>query len=103
MGHGQGYRFESRIPGADANPYLAFAAMLAAGLYGVEKKLPLPDPIEANAYDIEGLPEIPLTLRDAADALDQSEVAREVFGGCVIADPLHWPGKPADYEVTHAF
>ena len=50
VGHGTALRAETRIPGADANPYLAFAALLAAGLYGIEQKLELGPPLEGNAY-----------------------------------------------------
>lgn len=80
VGHGQGYRVESRIPGADANPYLAFAAVIAAGLYGIDHAL---DPGEAflgNAYVADEVERIPSTLVEAIDLLDGSEVAKEAFG-----------------------
>src|SRR6185312_4047302 len=51
VGHGSSLRPETRIPGADANPYLAFGALLAAGLYGIEHNLELPPPLEGNAYE----------------------------------------------------
>src|SRR5207248_1286583 len=51
VGHGNALRAETRIPGADANPYLAFAALLAAGLYGIENRLELPPAFEGNAYE----------------------------------------------------
>src|SRR5438128_548863 len=51
VGHGQGLRVETRIPGGDVNPYLAFAALLAAGLHGLEQELELPPPLDGNAYE----------------------------------------------------
>src|ERR1041384_713057 len=50
VGHGQSLRFENRVPGGDVNPYLAIAAMIAAGLSGVDNQLPLPDAVAGNAY-----------------------------------------------------
>ena len=51
VGHGKALRVETRIPGGDVNPYLAFAAMLAAGLNGIENELALPPALEGNAYE----------------------------------------------------
>src|SRR5256886_10273871 len=67
VGHGSALRAETRIPGADANPYLAFAALLAAGLYGIEEKLELGPGFEGNAYESD-VQRFPHTLRDAIDA-----------------------------------
>jgi glutamine synthetase len=83
-GEGGGFRVENRIPGADANPYLAFAATIAAGLHGVEQKLEPPAMFEGNAYEDAELPQVPKTLRDALGALEGSEVAREAFGATVV-------------------
>ncbi len=80
VGHGQGYRVESRIPGADANPYLAFAAVIAAGLYGIDHELEPPEPFVGNAYEAEDVPRIPSTLVEAIDLLRGSDVAKEAFG-----------------------
>ncbi len=80
VGHGAGYRVESRIPGADANPYLAFAAVIAAGLYGIDHDLDLPDAFVGNAYEATDVPRIPSTLVEAIDLLRGSEVAAEAFG-----------------------
>ena len=88
-GEGPSFRVENRIPGADANPYLAFAATIAAGLHGIEQKLPAPKIYEGNAYEDPKLPQVPKTLREAILALEGSRVAREVFGAEVIEHYLH--------------
>ena len=84
VGEGDGLRIENRIPGADANPYLAFAAMLAAGLQGVEEKLGCGDPYRGNAYDDESLPRVPRTLAEAGEILARSKFARTTFGDEVV-------------------
>jgi glutamine synthetase len=83
VGAGSGLRFENRLPGGDVNPYLAVAAMIAAGLWGVEQELPLPDPVTGNAYAAE-LAHVPTTLREAADLFEASELARTAFGKDVV-------------------
>ena len=88
-GEGAGFRVENRIPGADANPYLAFAATIAAGLHGVEKKLKAPKPYEGNAYEDATLPQVPKTLREALGELERSKVAREALGAAVVEHYLH--------------
>jgi glutamine synthetase len=80
VGHGQGYRVESRIPGADANPYLAFAGVIAAGLHGIEHELEPGAALVGNAYTDPDVEHIPSTLVEAIDLFDQSEVALEAFG-----------------------
>jgi glutamine synthetase len=90
VGHGNGLRIESRIPGADTNPYLAFAAMIAAGLHGLEHELEPPPAFEGNAYAAEDLPRVPSTLRDAIDAFEASEMAREAFGDEVVDHYLNY-------------
>ena len=80
VSHGAGYRVESRIPGADANPYLALAAQVAAGLHGIEHGLEPGDPYEGNGYEAEDLPRVPHTLVDAIELLEGSELARTAFG-----------------------
>ncbi len=84
VGSGNSYRIENRMPGGDANPYLAFAAMIAAGLAGVEEKLDCGDVYKGNAYIDPKLPALPSSLREAADLLDASKLARNVFGKNVI-------------------
>ena len=88
-GEGSGFRVENRIPGADANPYLAFAATIAAGLHGIQKKLPAPKVYEGNAYEDSKLPQVPKTLREAIAELERSRVAREAFGEEVFEHYLH--------------
>ncbi len=83
VGHGPAYRVESRIPGADVNPYLAFAGIIAAGLYGMQNDIEPPASFVGNAYDAPGLPHVPSTLVEAIDAFEHSEVAREAFGPAV--------------------
>ena len=90
VGHGNGFRVESRIPGADANPYLAFAAMLAAGLAGIEEKLDAPPMFEGNAYADESLQRVPSTLREAIDALEGSKLARTALGDEVVDHYLNY-------------
>jgi glutamine synthetase len=88
-GEGPSFRVENRIPGADANPYLAFAATIAAGLYGIDKKLKPPALYDGNAYEDPKLRQVPKTLREALDELDRSKLAREVFGDTVVEHYLH--------------
>jgi len=83
VGHGQSLRFENRVPGGDVNPYLAVAALIAAGLKGVDDELALEEPFSGNAYASER-DTVPTTLRDAADALADSALAREAFGDEVV-------------------
>jgi glutamine synthetase len=89
VGHGQHLRAESRIPGADANPYLAFAALLAAGLRGIEEKLPLPPEFKGNAYESD-VQRFPHALRDAISELERGKIARDAFGGDVIDHYLNY-------------
>ena len=79
VGHGQARRLENRLPGADVNPYLALAAMIAAGLHGVDNELELESPLEGNAYEADK-PHVPHNMYAARDLFAQSEVAREAFG-----------------------
>jgi glutamine synthetase len=81
VGHeGAGYRVENRIPGADANPYLAFAACIAAGLDGIERGL-VPSPVlEGNAYEAKDVERVPWHIVDAIDALEKSALAATAFG-----------------------
>jgi glutamine synthetase len=83
VGRGAGRRIESRIPGADVNPYLVLAAAIAAGLYGIDHEIDPGDPYPRNAYEATDVPRIPSTLVEAIDALRGSEVAREAFGADV--------------------
>jgi glutamine synthetase len=80
VGHGAGRRVESRIPGADVNPYLVLAAGIAAGLYGIDHELDPGEPYPRNAYEATDVPRIPSTLVEAIDAFRDSKVALEAFG-----------------------
>lgn len=84
VGHGRSFRPENRMPGADANPYLAFAAMLAAGLAGIEEGLDCGDEYHGNAYVDDSLPRLPHSLRDATDLFEGSKLARAAFGDAVV-------------------
>jgi glutamine synthetase len=79
VGHGKSARMENRVPGGDVNPYLALAAMLAGGLYGIEHELELEPELTGNAYT-SGRPTVPRTLREAREAFSASAIARECFG-----------------------
>ncbi len=85
VGHGHSLRFENRSGGADLNPYMALAALIAAGLEGVEQGLELEPALEGNAYVSESRPRLPPTLRDARDLFAASDVARRAFGEEVVA------------------
>ncbi|GAB2542177.1 glutamine synthetase family protein [Brachybacterium huguangmaarense] len=88
VGHGQSLRFENRVPGADANQYMAMAAMIAAGLHGIENELELEPMLEGNGYESDK-PRVPATLREAADLFETSEIARAAFGDQVVDHYVH--------------
>jgi glutamine synthetase len=83
VGQGSGARLENRVPGGDCNPYLALAAMLAGGLYGIEQGLELEPEQTGNAYTSDK-PKVPTTLREARDAFAGSKVARALLGDEVV-------------------
>jgi len=89
VGHGSALRAETRIPGADANPYLAFAALLAAGLYGIEQGLELGPAFEGNAYESD-VERFPSTLREAIAALESGTMARPALGDDVVDHYLNY-------------
>ena len=80
---------ETRIPGGDVNPYLAFAAIIAAGLHGIENELELPPALEGNAYESDAK-RFPSTLRDAIAALESGTMARAAFGDQVVDHYLNY-------------
>src|SRR5438034_6869827 len=92
VGHGPSKRVETRLPGGDVNPYLAFAALIAAGLHGIEQRLELPPPLEGNAYE-SSAERFPSTLRDAITALERGYVARAAFGDEVVDHYLNYGRK----------
>jgi glutamine synthetase len=83
VGHGLGLRAENRSPGGDVNPYLAVAAMIAAGLDGIDRQLPLEPAFAGNAYTDDG-PRLPRGLGEALDLWEKSELARQAFGSDVV-------------------
>ncbi|MGB8166543.1 MAG: glutamine synthetase family protein [Chthoniobacteraceae bacterium] len=89
VGHGNSLRIENRMPGGDANPYLAFAATIAAGMAGVEEKLDCGEAYAGNAYVDPALPSLPRTLHEAVGLLDGSTLARNVFGEAVVDFYVH--------------
>ena len=88
VGKGLGMRVENRVPGGDVNQYLATAALIAGGLYGIEHELELEPMFEGNAYSSEA-PRVPTTLREAAELFAASEIAREAFGEEVVEHYLN--------------
>lgn len=94
--HTKAVRVECRIPGSDVNPYLACAALLAAGLDGIEKKLALEPEMKGDMYSATGIREIPHNLREAADLLNASTMLRAAFGDDVV-DHYH---HAAQWEIT---
>jgi glutamine synthetase len=90
VGHGNGLRLENRMPGADCNAYLAFAAIIAAGLRGIDEQLPLEDAYSGNAYEAKDRRRIPGSLHDAIELLEGSQMAREAFGEDVVHHYLHY-------------
>jgi glutamine synthetase len=96
VGSGASLRIECRIPGADANPYLAYAALLAAGLDGLERGLEPGPPFTGDAYAGRDLPQVPRTLPDALALLDGSAFAREAFGDAVVDHVLHFARTEQD-------
>jgi glutamine synthetase len=85
VGHGQhSTRIENRVPGADVNPYLAIAALVAGALHGIENELELEEAYAGNAYDDAKAPRVPATLRDALALWEASPVARDAFGDEVV-------------------
>ena len=85
VGEGKAMRFENRVGGADLNPYLALAAIIAAGLHGVDAALDLEPVFEGDAYSAADLPRVPSSLRDARELFATSEIAQAAFGEEVVA------------------
>ncbi len=99
VGKGESLRIECRIPGADCNPYLAFAASLACGLYGIKHKIEPPEIFEGDVYAAKELTEVPKTLNDAITLFEQSDFVETVFGKAVKAHYLHhFKSEQAAYD-----
>ena len=88
VGHGSSIRVECRIPGGDVNPYLAIAALVAAGLRGIDESLTLAPPFDGNAYASDA-PRVPTSLHEALALFDSSAVARDAFGDEVVDHYVH--------------
>ena len=97
-------RVECRIGGADLNPYLAFAALLAAGIAGIKNKMPLESEYVGDAYQGPTLREVPKTLHEAIETMRQSEMLRDALGEEVVDHYLRaaeWEQSEYDREVTN--
>lgn len=90
VGEGDSLRIECRIPGADCNPYLAFAAALASGLDGIEKKTEPPPIFEGDVYAAQHLPRVPGTLREATDLFEKSAFVKGFLGEEVAEHYAHF-------------
>ncbi|MEU6022086.1 glutamine synthetase family protein [Micromonospora sp. NPDC047134] len=111
VGHGQGMRVENRVPGADVNPYLAIAALVAGAVHGIEQELDLEQECTGNAYDDADADRVPGTLRDALTLWESSTVARDAFGAEVVAHYANmarvelsaFDAAVTDWELTRGF
>ncbi len=90
VGKGSSLRIECRIPGADCNPYLAYAAALASGLDGIANKIEPLDIFTGDVYAAQHLPRVPYTLDQAVDSFAASDFAKEAFGEDVVAHYTHF-------------
>ena len=90
VGSGKSLRIECRIPGADCNPYLAFAASLACGLDGIKNKTEPPKIFEGDVYAAKDLPRVPPTLREAIQQFESSDFAKSAFGEDVVEHYVHY-------------
>ncbi|MBC9715513.1 glutamine synthetase [Streptomyces sp. TRM66268-LWL] len=110
VGHGRSTRFENRLPGGDVNPHLAVAGLVAAGLYGIEQKLELPEACAGNAYTAD-YAHVPTTLREAAELWENSPIAKAAFGDEVVAHYLNmarvelnaFDAAVTDWELRRSF
>jgi glutamine synthetase len=105
-------RIETRVTGSDGNPYLALAATLASGLYGIRNQLPLPSPaVTGSGYADASTPRLPRTLEEAAQRFERSKIAHELFGAEFVehfSATRHWEwqqfGKAvSDWELARYF
>jgi glutamine synthetase len=90
VGEGSALRIECRIPGADCNPYLVYAAALASGLDGIQKQLEPPPEFVGNAYVTEQAPRVPASLREATERMAESRFAQEALGADVVEHYVHF-------------
>jgi glutamine synthetase len=90
VGEGPSLRIECRIPGADCNPYLLFAAALASGLDGIENRIEPPPAFEGDAYNAVEVPHVPRSLRESTELFAASEFSRKAFGTEVVEHYEHF-------------
>ncbi len=90
VGSGPSLRIECRVPGADCNPYLAYAASLASGLDGLARKLEPPEIVEGNVYATPDLRVVPGSLREAVELFTESSFTRQAFGDEVVDHYTHF-------------
>jgi len=90
VGSGKSLRIECRIPGADVNPYLAFAAAIASGMDGIERQLEPPPVFQGDLYAADEVPRLARSLRDATDRFEASDFARTAFGDAVVDHYVHF-------------
>ena len=102
-GSAKSTRLETRVSGSDVNPYLALAAALGSGLYGIEHKLELTAPVIGSGYADQQAPKLPSNLHEAATRLSNSQAAREIFGEEFLehyAATRHWEWRQSQAAVT---
>jgi glutamine synthetase len=102
-GSNKSTRLETRVNGSDSNPYLALAAALASGLYGVKKKLTPRAPVTGSGYDDKKAPSLPANLEEATRRFEKSDIARELFGDEFVehfAATRHWEWRQYGRAVT---
>jgi glutamine synthetase len=103
LGDKQSLRMECRVPGADANPYLAFSVLLAAGIDGIARGLQLGPAISGNGYSTTDIRTIPKSMSLATERLASSEIMRQAFGGLVVdhyVHAAHWEMEQFETAVT---
>lgn len=99
VGADSSLRIECRIPGADVNPYIAFAAALHSGLDGIRERIEPPARFEGDMYAATELPGVPTSLREATDTFASSAFARAAFGDDVVEHYAHfWRTEQAAYD-----
>ena len=112
VGEHTGFRVECRLPGADANPYLAFAATIASGMWGIRNKVEPPEMFLGNAYEAKDVPRVPTSLHEAVETFRGSTIAREAFGDFVFEHLLNTAEQEqiifdntcvTDWELTRYF
>lgn len=90
VGRGPSLRIECRIPGADCNPYLVYAAALASGLDGIKQQIEPPPSFDGDVYAAQEVPQVPASLGEATDAFEASTFARKAFGDAVVEHYTHF-------------